>query len=134
MCTVDTGTLCYTGSLVSNLIRFESSISLRTVLKQWSDSNVTLEWIILSSQTYYQQLLSNVSVSTNPQLNSVVPTGNTSIQLELSYNIPYNVSVTQNTVCHQLIQTKVLLLNYSKLLGCTLYIKININLFCSRQV
>ena len=84
---------------------------------------VTLEWIILSSQTYYHQLLSNVSVSANPQLNNVVPTGNTSIQLELSYNIPYNVNVTQNSVCQQLVQTQVLLLSYSKLVDCTLYIK-----------
>ena len=82
---------------------------------------VTLEWTLLNSQDYYQQLLSNVSVSADPQLNNVVPTGNTSIQLELSYNILYNLSVTQNSVCKQLMRTTILLLNYSKLLDCTLY-------------
>ena len=71
-----------------------SYLSLQSHSEQFSNNGVmvTLEWIILSSQTYYHQLLSDVSVSANPQLNNVIPTGNTSIRLELSYNILYNLT------------------------------------------
>ena len=111
-------------------------LSLRSHSEQFSSNSVTvtLEWIILSSQTYYQQLLSNVSVSANPQLNKVMLTGNTSIRLVLSYNTLYNVSVTQHSTCRQLNQTQVLLLNYCKLLDYTLHIKSNVMNFtpCSQ--
>jgi hypothetical protein len=82
---------------------------------------VTLEWFLLNSQNYYQLLLSNITVTADPRPNNVMFTGNMSAQLTLSYNTQYNVSVTQHSTCQQLIRTKFLLLNYSKLY--TLYIK-----------
>jgi hypothetical protein len=85
---------------------------------------VTLEWSLLNSQSYYQQLLSNVSVNVVPQLNNVIFTGNMSIQLTLSYNTLYNVSITQHSDCQQLIRTELLELDYSKVYIIVLYIKI----------
>ena len=76
---------------------------------------VSLEWTLLNSQSYYQQLLLNVSVSADPLLRNVVLTGNMRALLVLSYNTLYNVSVVQNSTCQQLIRTNFLLLNYSKL-------------------
>ena len=75
---------------------------------------VNLEWSLLNSQIYYQQLLRNVSVNADPQLNNVVFTGSMSVQFVLSYNTLYNVSVTQHSTCEQLIRTAFLQLNYSK--------------------
>ena len=76
---------------------------------------VTLEWTLLNSQSYYKQLLRNVSVEADPPLSNVMFTGNMRAQLTLTYNTLYNVSVTQHSICQQLIRTKTLLLNYSKL-------------------
>ena len=76
---------------------------------------VALEWTLLNSQSYYQQLLRNVSVEADPPLSNVMFTGNMRAQLTLSYNTLYNVSVIQHSICQQLIRTKFLLLNYSKL-------------------
>jgi hypothetical protein len=104
---------------------FNLDLSVRSHSEQFSSNGVTLtlEWTLLNSQIYYQQLLSNISVSTDPQLNTVIPTGNMRVQLTLSYNTPYNVSVTQHSVCQPLIRTASLLLNYSKLLKYSYYCK-----------
>ena len=68
-------------------------------------------WTLLNSQPYYQQLLRDVSVSTE----SVMFTGNMRVQFLLSYNTLYNVSVTQHSICQQLIRTMFLERNFSKL-------------------
>ena len=78
---------------------------------------VTLEWTLLNSQDYYQQLLSNVSISAVPQLNNVMFTGDMKVQLTLLYNTLYNVNVTQHSTCRQFIWTKFIELSYSKLLN-----------------
>jgi hypothetical protein len=41
--------------------------------------------------------------------------GNMRVQLELSYNTPYNVNITQHSTCQQLIRTVIFELNFSKL-------------------
>jgi hypothetical protein len=64
---------------------------------------------------YYQQFLHNVSVSANPQPNNVMFIGNMRVQLELSYNTPYIVNVTQHSTCQLLIRTEIMELNFSKL-------------------
>ena len=74
-----------------------------------------MEWILLNSQLYYQQFLHNVSISADPPLNNLMFIGNMKAQLTLSYNTMYNVSITQYSTCQQLVRTKSLLLNYSKL-------------------
>ena len=78
---------------------------------------VTLEWTLLNSQNYYQQLLSNVSISADPQPENVMFTGDMRVQLELSYNTLYNVSVTKHSTCRQLVGTTFIELTYSKLLN-----------------
>jgi hypothetical protein len=75
---------------------------------------VNLEWTLLNSQAYYQQLLRNVIINADPPLNDVMFTGSRRIQLTLSYNTVYNVSVTQNSTCERLIRTTFFELNYSK--------------------
>ena len=92
-------------------------LSIRSVQEQFSRDGVTvfLEWTLLNSQTWYQQFLTNVSVNTDPQLNNVMSAGDMRFQLLLSYNILYNVSVTQHSTCERLIRTTFLQLNYSKL-------------------
>ena len=70
--------------------------------------------MLLNSQPYYQQFLRNVSITANPQPTNVMFTGNMRVQLVLSYNALYNVSVTQHSTCRQPNLTKVLLLKYSK--------------------
>ena len=74
-----------------------------------------MEWTLSNSQIYYQRVLSNVSVSADPPLRSTMFTGNMRVQLALSHNTLYNVSVTQLSTCQQLIRTTFLLLNYSEL-------------------
>ena len=96
-----------------------SSLGL-SVLKGLEDfsSNevtVTVEWTLLNSQLYYQQLLHNVSISADPQPKTIMFAGNMRVQLVLSYNTLYNVSVTQPSTCQQLVRTKFLQLDYSKL-------------------
>ena len=95
----------------------ELDLSVRSCSEDFSSSRLTvnLEWTFLNSQTYYQQLLRNVSVEADPRLSNVMFTGNMRAQLTLSYNTLYNVSVTQHSICQQLIRTKALLLNFSKL-------------------
>ena len=95
----------------------ELDLSIQSHSEVFSSSGVTvnLEWTLLNSQTYYQQLLRNVSVEADPPLSNVIFTGNMRAQLTLSYNTLYNVSVTQHSICQQLIRTIALLLNYSKL-------------------
>ena len=100
---------------------FSLDLSIRSNSEDFSSDVVTvsLEWTLFNKQIYYQQLLRNVSVSADPQPNSVMLTGNMRAHLMLSYNTLYNVSVTQHSTCQQLIQTKFLLLNYSKFFNCT---------------
>ena len=109
----------YTDSKVTLIIKFcfKLDVHIQLCSEQFSSNavTVTLELTLLNSQDYYHQLLSNVSVSANPQLNNVMPTGNMRVELTLLYNTPYSVSVTQHSTCRQLIRTKFLLLNYSKL-------------------
>ena len=92
-------------------------MSVRSCTEQFSSDGITVtpEWTLLNSQDYYQQLLRNISVSTNPQPNNVMFTGDMRVQLTLSYNTLYNVSVTQHSTCRQLNQTKIIELNFSKL-------------------
>ena len=96
---------------------FKLDVYIQLCSEQFSSDAVivTLEWTLLNSQNYFQQLLSNVSVSADPQLNSVMFTGDMRVQLTLLYNTLYNVCVTQHSTCRQLNRTKILLLNYSKL-------------------
>ena len=91
-------------------------LSVRSCIEQFLTDGITvaLEWTLLNSQDYYQQLLSNISVSINPQPKNVMFTGDMRVQLELSYNTLYNVSVTQHSTCQQLNQTKIIELNFSK--------------------
>ena len=92
-------------------------MSVQSDPEQFSSDGVTvtLEWTLLNSQDYYQQLLQNVSINVNPPLDNVMFTGNSRVQLVLSYNTLYNVSVTQNSTCEWLIRTTFLEFNYSKL-------------------
>ena len=95
---------------------FSLDLSIRSNSEDFSSDVVTvsLEWTLFNKQIYYQQLLRNVSVSADPQPNSVMLTGNMRAHLMLSYNTLYNVSVTQHSTCQQLIWTKFLELKYSK--------------------
>ena len=79
-----------------------------------NEVTITVEWILLNSQLYYQQLLLNVSVSADPQPKFMF-TGSMRVQLMLSYKMLYNVSVTQYSICQELIRTEFLQLYYSKL-------------------
>ena len=92
-------------------------LSIQIGLKDFSSNEVTVtvEWILLNSQLYYQQLLLNVSVSADPQPKFIMFTGSMRVQLMLSYNMLYNVSVTQYSICQELIRTEFLQLDYSKL-------------------
>ena len=93
-------------------------ISVQSRAEQFSIDGitVTLEWtLLLNSQDYYQQFLRNISISADPQLNDVIFTGDMRVQLTLSYNTLYNVSITQHSVCQQLMRTTFIELNYSKL-------------------
>ena len=76
---------------------------------------VNLEWTLLNSQSYYQQFLHNISVTVEPQLNNVIFTENMRVQLTLSYNTLYNVTITQNSVCQTLIRTMSFERIYSRL-------------------
>ena len=67
---------------------------------------VQLEWTVLPSQIYYQQLLQNVSVHVVPDPEmTTVNIGNRTLQLTLLHNTPYNVSITQPGICGQPNQT-----------------------------
>ena len=101
--------------LYAIIIFLDLSVQSHSEVFSGSGVTVTLEWILLNSLTYYQQLLRNVSVEVDPPLSNVMFTGNMRAQLTLSYNTLYNVSVTQHSICQQLIRTKALLLNFSKL-------------------
>ena len=95
---------------------FSLDLIVRSHSEQFTSDRVTiaLEWILLNSQIHYQQFLRNISISAAPPLNNLMLTGNMRVQLVLSYNTQYNVSVTQHSTCQQLIRTTFLLLNYSK--------------------
>ena len=63
---------------------------------------VQLEWTVLLSQIYYQQLLQNVSVYVVPDPEmTTVHAANRTLQLTLLYNTLYNVSITQHGICGQ---------------------------------
>ena len=109
--------------LIINLF-YTLELSVQSDPEQFSSDGVTvnLEWTLLNSQAYYQQLLQNVSISANPPLDNIMFTGSTSVQLMLSYNTLYNVSVTQHSTCRLLNRTTFILLNYSKL-----YIQVSVS-------
>ena len=66
--------------------------------------------------TYHQQLLQNISVDIAPDIGpDAVLTANMSVQLMLSYNTLYYVSVTQRGICGQANQTAFIELNYCML-------------------
>ena len=96
-------------------------LSIRSESEDFSSDVVTvsLEWTLLNLPVYYQQLLCNVSINAVPPLRSKIFARNMRAHLTLSYNTLYNVNVTQHSTCQQLIQTKFLLLNYSKFFNCT---------------
>ena len=77
---------------------------------------VNIEWTISNPLGCYQHLLlPNVSISVVPDPEAeVVDVGDMSIQLTLSYNTPYNVSITQPGICGQPNQTAFIELKYSK--------------------
>ena len=97
---------------------FPLDLIARSHPEQFMSDRVTviLEWALLNLQIYYQQLLRSISVNFIPQpiANSMMFTGNTRARLTLSYNTLYNVSITQDSACQQLIRTKFLLLSYGK--------------------
>ena len=79
---------------------------------------VVLEWTLSNSPSYYQQLVRNVSVNVFPHLEMITTfIGNMSIQLALSYNTLFNVSVTQPGICGRPNQTVFIELSYSKLIS-----------------
>ena len=78
---------------------------------------VILEWTLSDTLGRYQQLLlpnASVSVVPSPEMEIFMFIRSTSIQVTLSYNILYNVSVTQPGICGQPSQTASIKLNYSK--------------------
>ena len=77
---------------------------------------VILEWTISNTLGRYQWLLlPNASISVVPNSEvEIMLTRNMSIQLTLSYNTLYNVSITQPGICGQSSQTAFIELNYSK--------------------
>ena len=97
---------------------FDSSeLSIRSDSEEFlsDEVTVTLEWTLINSQPYYQQFLRNISVTVNPQPKNVLFTGDMRVQLELSCNTSYKVSVTQHSTCRQLTGTTLIELSYSKL-------------------
>ena len=77
---------------------------------------VILEWTISNTLGHYQQLLllnASFSVVPSPEV-EIMLTRNMSINLTLSYNTLYNVSITQPGICEQPSQTTFIELNYSK--------------------
>ena len=96
---------------------FLLELSIQSDPEQFLRDGVTvlLEWTLLNSQTYYQQFLRNISINADPPPNDVMFNGNMTVQLVLSYNTLYNVSVTQHSTCQRLVQTAFLQLSYSKL-------------------
>ena len=108
-----------TTNLLHPIYFYKLDLSIRNHSEKFSSDEVTvnLEWTFVNLQTYYQQLLTNVSVSAEPKLRNMTFNGNVTVQLVLSYNTLYNVNVTQHSICQQLIQTKLFELKYSKLRG-----------------
>ena len=81
-----------------------TSLKVQSHLAQLMHERITvqLEWIILLSQIYYQQLLQNISFHVVPDPErATVNTGNRILQLTLLYNTLYNVSFTQRGICGQ---------------------------------
>ena len=96
--------------------------------------SVTLEWTLLNSQVYYQQLLQNIIINTDPPVDNIMFTGSMSVQLTLSYNTQYSVSITQNSTCERLIRHTFLELNYSKLYIHHSFNKYSMNLLLQTSV
>lgn len=94
-----------------------SNFSIRSHSEQFASDRimVILEWTVTLSQTYYQQLLPNVSaiIIPNPGI-TMAYMGNMTLQLMLAYNTLYNVSLTQPGICGQPDQTAFIELSYSK--------------------
>ena len=104
--------------------------SIQSDPEQFSSGGVTvlLERTLLNSQSYYQQLLRNISVNADPPLHNMMFTGSMRVELVLSYNTLYNVTVTQHSTCAQLIRTTFLQLNYSKTMHNIIHVQYNMNL------
>ena len=92
-----------------------ASLKAQSHLAQLMRERITvqLEWTVLLSQIYYQQLLQNVSVHVVPDPKmTTVHTANRTLQLTLLYNTLYNVSITQPGICGQSNQTAFIELKY----------------------
>ena len=93
-----------------------SNLSIRLHLAQLMSERITvlLEWTVLLSQIYYQQLLPNVSITVVPDpVMITIYTGNRTLQLTLAYNTLYNMSLTQPGICGQPSQTAFMMYMYS---------------------
>ena len=100
-----------------NDLNFELGIRLISELFSSDGISVVLEWNVSNVQIYYQQLLQNISaniVPNSPKM-ALMHTGNRTLQLMLSYNTLYNVSITRPGICGQPNQTVFVELNYSKI-------------------
>ena len=96
------------GALISRL-----SIDSHSAQLMSDRITIILEWAVLLSQIYYQQLLENVSINVIPDPEvTIVYTGNRTLQLTLAYNTLYNVSLTQPGICGQPKQTTFIELKY----------------------
>ena len=85
-----------------------SRLSIHSHLAQLMSDRITiiLEWTVLLSQIYYQQLLENVSINVIPDPEVIIVyTGNRTLQLTFTYNTLYNVSLTQPGIRGQPNQT-----------------------------
>ena len=89
------------------------SITIQSLSAELVHERITvqLEWTVLLSQTYYQQLLQNVTVHVVPDPERA-NTGNRTLQLTLLYNTLYNVSITQPGICGRPNQTASIELKY----------------------
>ena len=98
-------------------LNFNLYVQLISELFSSDGISVVLEWNVSNERIYYQQLLQNVSVHIvpNPPMMALMHTGNRILQLMLSYNTLYNVSITQPGICGQPNLTAFIKLNYSKL-------------------
>ena len=105
--------------LLGNINDLDFELDIRFISRLFSSNgiSVVLEWNVSNVQIYYQQLLQNVSVYVvpNPLMMALIHTGNRTLQLMLSYNTLYNVSITQPGICGPPNQTVFIELSYSKL-------------------
>ena len=91
---------CFSGNVNS----INSVLAVWTLYEQFlSDGiSIVLEWNISNVQIYHQM---NVSIAVVPSPIAVMHARNRTLQLILSYNTLYNVSLTQPGICGQPNQT-----------------------------